>query len=62
MAGYRCYLERSVEWRGPNQWLNMCPAWAQEMDRIFGFESNQISYAIHDIKADIARLDKEFAS
>lgn len=38
----------------------MCPAWLQKLQRDYGWTHNKLIYAITDIKADIARLDKEF--
>jgi len=36
------------------------PSW-HEIDRVFRYTSNQLMYAISDVKKDIARLDEEFA-
>lgn len=38
----------------------MCPAWVRQLQLDYSWTYNKLIYAITDIKADIARLDKEF--
>jgi len=35
------------------------PSW-HEIDRVYRYTYNRLSYAIHDVKTDIKRLDEEF--
>jgi hypothetical protein len=55
-------FEYAPYWRTEVNVLGLCPARWLQADRDFGFTANRISYAITDVKADIARLDKEFSA
>jgi len=38
----------------------MTPAWMQKMQQNYSYTSNQLNYAITDVRDDIMRLDEEF--